>query len=82
LWWQWFGWNRRWPFFRHQYVTHTIWRPGFVPYRLQAWQPDVSSWTAARFNFDLLRWATERGVRPTKAVIDLNTGSQQFWNTP
>jgi len=68
--WQWFNW--RWPLFRHQYTTQSIWRPGHARFRSRAWQPDVSGWTMARFQFDLLKWSADRGVAPTKAVINLS----------
>lgn len=67
---QWFNW--RWPLYRHQFTTSSIWRPGHVPFRCRAWQPDVSGWTIARFQFDLLHWSAQRGVAPTKALINLH----------
>lgn len=68
--WQWFNW--RWPLYRHQWTTQTIWRPGHVPYRNRAWQPDVSGWVVGRFQYDLLKWASDRGVAPSQVVIDIN----------
>ena len=75
--WQWFQW--RWPRFRHQFTTESLWRPGFVQFRNMAWQPDVAGWTTARFAYDLNKWAGDRGVPAQKAVVDLNTGSQAFF---
>jgi hypothetical protein len=72
--WQWFNWWS-WPSHRHAYSTRTIWRPGFVPYRLTAWHPDIVTPTIARFNFDLGNWAAARGVPPNSVVINMNTGS-------
>jgi hypothetical protein len=69
--WQWL----RWPLYRHQFTTQTIWRPGNVPYRARAWQPDVSGWTTARFQYDLLKWSRDRGVSPSTVVIDINRSS-------
>ena len=77
--WQWYAW--RWPFYRHQWTTQTIWRPGNVPFRNRAWQPDISGWTVGRFGFDLLKWSRDRGVDPSQVVINLNSGSTEFWNT-
>lgn len=71
--WQWFDW--RWPQFKHQFVTRTIWRPGFVPHRQLAWQPDVSGWVLARYAHDHNNWARQRGVIPSSYAIDMNTGS-------
>jgi hypothetical protein len=71
--WQWFNW--RWPIWRHQFTTRTIWRPGHVPFRDKAWQPDVSGWTLRRFQYDLNNWAGHRGVDLTQFAIDMNTGN-------
>lgn len=76
--WQWYNW--RWPLYRHQFTTRTIWRPGNVPLRNRAWQPDVSGWTLARFNFDLGNWAINRNVAPSgRWAIDMNSGSVVMW---
>jgi hypothetical protein len=71
--WQWFNWWA-WPGTGHVFATSSIWRPGFVPYRFTAWQPDIAPPTVARFNFDCLNWAAARGVRPN-FVLNMNTGS-------
>jgi hypothetical protein len=71
--WQWFDW--RWPRFSHQFVTRTIWRPGFVPYRQAAWRPDVTSWTLGRYGYDHNNWARMRGTAPSAYAIDMNTGN-------
>jgi hypothetical protein len=71
--WQWFNW--RWPPFRHQFTTRTIYRPGNVPFRQKAWQPDVSGWTLGRFNYDMHNWCAVRGVKDSQVVVDMNTGS-------
>lgn len=71
--WQWQDW--RWPRFSHQFTTRTIWRPGFVPFRNMAWQPDVSGWTLGRFGFDALNWARQRNTDPSRILFDMNSGS-------
>lgn len=75
--WQWFNWP---PFgppparFRYAFTTRTIWKPGSVPFRLLAWQPDVTSRTLARFSYDCRNWSQTRLSPPTRP-IDLDTGS-------
>jgi hypothetical protein len=76
--WQWFHW--RWPIWRHQFSTRTIWKPGNVPFRLRAWQPDITGRTLHRFSYDSLNWAVRRGVRPNNFAFDMNTGSV-VWTT-
>lgn len=71
--WQWFNWPPG-PRFRYAFTTRTIWKPGNVPFRLLAWQPDVSGRTLARFSYDCRNWSVQRGTTPTQP-IDLDTGS-------
>lgn len=72
--WQWFNWWT-FPSPRRTFSTATIWKPGNVPYRLMAWQPDIIAPTIARFTYDLNNWSAVRGVRPSSVVLNLNTGS-------
>ena len=76
--WQWFDWGWRWPYFRHQFTTRTIWRPGFVPYRNTAWPPSIAGHTIARFQYDLLNWSRDRGVDPSQVAIDMQSGSTRL----
>jgi hypothetical protein len=70
--WQWFNWTC-WPVYQN--TTQSIWRPGNVPFRARAWQPDVSGWTVERFRHDMGAWAAFRGVTPSQVVVDMNTGT-------
>jgi hypothetical protein len=78
--WQWYNW--RWPLYAHQFTTRTIWPPGNVRFRDKAWQPDVSGWTLARFQFDLGNWTDTRHPVNSRWAVDMNTGSVVTWPPP
>lgn len=84
--WGWDWIDGRWdtPSRRHErdpfWHWHWFWwrpgmRPGSVPYRLRAWQPDVTAHTVEQFRRHLRPWAANRNVAMTDVMIDMNTGS-------
>ena len=64
----------QWPWW---WITPFDWvgRPGSVPFRYTAFQPDISGWTLNRFQVQTRRWATNRGVPQNAAAFSLNSGT-------